>query len=59
MKITELKTQVAHGSYEVDERLVAEAVLRRLAPWRYDVLPPSSRRGARNRPTSSRPRRRT
>jgi len=57
MKITELKTQVAHGSYEVDERLVAEAVLRRLAPWRYDVLPPSSRRGARNRPTSSRPRR--
>ena len=57
MRVTDLKIQVAHGSYEVDERLVAEAVLRRLAPWRYDVLPPSSRRGARNQPGPQRPRR--
>lgn len=57
MRVTDLKTQVAHGSYEVNEKLVAEAVLRRLAPWRYEVLPPSSRRDARSQPRSPRPRR--
>ena len=54
-KQADLKIQVAHGNYEVDERLVAEAVLRRLAPWRYEVLPPSSRRGAQSQ--SKQPRR--
>lgn len=47
MKITELKTQVALGSYEIDERLVAEAVLKRLTPWRFDILSLPTKRGAR------------
>lgn len=56
MRVTDLKMQVAHGAYQVDEQLVAEAVLRRLAPLRFALLPPSSRRGDRSQPKNPRPR---
>ena len=56
MYLKELKQRVEHDSYVVDPHLVAEALLRRAAARRADA-PVITRRGARDRAASPRPRR--
>jgi hypothetical protein len=56
MYLKELKQQVEHETYVIDPHLVAEALLRRAAARRADV-PTVTRRGARDRAASARPRR--
>jgi hypothetical protein len=56
MYLKELKQRVEDDNYVVDPQLVAAALLQRAAARREDV-PHVSRRGARDRAASQRPRR--
>jgi hypothetical protein len=52
MYVKELKERVEHDTYVIDEHLVAEAMLRRVAARR-SAAPAVSRRGARDRAASA------